>query len=260
MSDFQTTAPRIAVNIMYDGTRYCGWQVQQNAVSVQQMVQNALEELLSFRPDISGCSRTDAGVHANQYVFHMSAENIRISPEKLPLALNARLHGSDIAVKSACLVPPDFHARYSCIQKEYIYKIWNAPYMSPFYEGRAWFFPYALDEKALGFVGEEFCGTHDFGGFMSKGSKIKEDTVRTVKYFDVAREDELVTIRVCADGFLYNMVRIMVGTYALAAAGKLKQGDIARIISLRDRSLAGDTAPAHGLYLNKVFYPSGFPF
>ena len=91
MSDFQTTAPRIAVNIMYDGTRYCGWQVQQNAVSVQQMVQNALEELLSFRPDISGCSRTDAGVHANQYVFHMSAENIRISPEKLPLALNARL-------------------------------------------------------------------------------------------------------------------------------------------------------------------------
>ena len=95
---------------------------------------------------------------------------------------------------------------------------------------------------------------------MSKGSKIKEDTVRTVKYFDVAREDELVTIRVCADGFLYNMVRIMVGTYAIAAAGKLKQGDIARIISLRDRSLAGDTAPAHGLYLNKVFYPSGFPF
>lgn len=260
MSDLEKAVPRIAVNIMYDGTRYCGWQVQQNAVSVQQTVQNALEELLSFRPDISGCSRTDAGVHANQYVFHMSTENIRVSPEKLPLALNARLHGSDIAVKSACLVPPDFHARYSCIQKEYIYKIWNAPYMSPFYEGRAWFFPYTLDEKALGFVGEEFCGTHDFGGFMSKGSKIKEDTVRTVKYFDVAREDELVTIRVCADGFLYNMVRIMVGTYALAAAGKLKQGDIARIISLRDRSLAGDTAPAHGLYLNKVFYPSGFPF
>ena len=260
MSYFKTTAPRIAVNIMYDGTRYCGWQVQQNAVSVQQTVQDALEELLSFRPDISGCSRTDAGVHANQYVFHMSAENIRILPEKLPLALNARLHGSDIAVKSACLVPPDFHARYSCIQKEYIYKIWNAPYMSPFYEGHAWFFPYALDEKALGFVGEEFCGTHDFGGFMSKGSKIKEDTVRPVKYFDEAREDEIVTIRVFADGFLYNMLRIMVGTYALAAAGKLKKGDVARIISLRDRSLAGDTAPAHGLYLNKVVYPSDFPF
>ena len=253
----QPNTPRLAVSLVYNGARYCGWQVQNNAVSVQQTVQDALEELLSFRPDISGCSRTDAGVHANHYVFHMSAQHIRLSPEKLPLALNARLHGSGIAVKKAVLVPADFHARYSCQKKEYIYKIWNAPYMNPFYEGLAWFFPYRLDEEQLSFVGEEFKGTHDFGGFMSKGSKIKEDTVRTVEYFDVTRREELVTVRVCADGFLYNMVRIMVGTYA-QASGKLRKGDIAAMIVSRDRSLAGDTAPAHGLYLNRVFYPAQY--
>lgn len=252
---FFTDAARFAVSLIYKGTRYCGWQVQNNALSVQQTVQNALEAVLGFRPDISGCSRTDAGVHANRYVFHMSAQGVRLSPEKLPLALNAHLRNTDIAVSGAVRVNGDFHARYSCTGKEYIYKLWNAPYMNPFYEGRAWFFPFALDEKALTFVGEEFCGTHDFAAFMSKGSKIREDTVRTVRYFDVTREKELVTVRVCADGFLYNMVRIMVGTYALAAAGKLHKGDIAHIIEARERSLAGDTAPAHGLYLNRVFYP-----
>ena len=250
--------PRIAVSLVYNGAHYCGWQVQQNAVSVQQTVQDALEKLLSFRPDISGCSRTDAGVHANHYVFHMDSDGIGVAPEKLPLALNAHLKNADIAAKSARYEPMEFHARYSCIGKEYIYKIWNAPYRNPFYEGRAWFYPYKLDETALTFVGKEFCGTHDFGGFMSKGSKITEDTVRTVRYFDVTREGELVTIRVCADGFLYNMVRIMAGTYALAASGKLKEGDLTRILSLRDRSLAGDTAPAHGLYLNRVFYPEEY--
>lgn len=252
-----STAPRLAVSLVYNGARYCGWQVQNNAVSVQQTVQDALEKLLGFRPDISGCSRTDAGVHAHRYVFHMSAENVSVPPEKLPLALNAHLRGKDIAVTRAVSVPSDFHARYSAVGKEYIYKIWNAHYMNPFYEGRAWFFPFPLDEQALSFVGRELCGTHDFAAFMSKGSSVKDSTVRTVHYFDVTRTDELVTVRVCADGFLYNMVRIMVGTYAFAAMGKLHEGDVARIIRAKDRSLAGDTAPAHGLYLNRVFYPDG---
>ncbi len=256
-TDICSNAPRLAVSLVYNGARYCGWQVQNNAVSVQQTVQDALEKLLGFRPDVSGCSRTDAGVHANHYVFHMSAHGVSVPPEKLPLALNAHLRGTDIAVKHAAYVSDDFHARYSCVGKEYIYKIWNARYMDPFYEGRAWFFPFPLDEQSLSFVGWEFCGTHDFAAFMSKGSSIKDSTVRTVRYFDVERTDKLVTVRVCADGFLYNMVRIMVGTYALAAAGKLHEGDVAHIIRSKDRSLAGDTAPAHGLYLNRVFYPDG---
>ena len=245
---------RIAVTIMYDGTKYCGWQVQKNALSVQQRMQDALEMLLGFRPDISGCSRTDAGVHANNYVFHMSSDGVSVPSERLPQALNAHLHGSSIAVKRAVNVPADFHARYSCIKKEYIYKIWNAPYLNPFYEGYAWHYPYEIDIDALSFVGEEFCGTHDFRAFMSKGSKITDDTVRTVEYFDVSRQDELVTVRVCADGFLYNMVRIMVGTYVSACAGKLGKGDISKIILNGKRSGAGDTAPACGLYLNRIVY------
>ena len=249
---------RYLCTLRYDGASFCGWQVQKNGPSVCAAVGDALRTLLRERVNVTGCGRTDAGVHALRYSFHFDTD-AAFDRRRFLAGLNALLPDT-VAALGVDPVPDAFHARYSALGKSYIYKIWNAPYMSPFYEGHAWFFPYALDEKALGFVGEEFCGTHDFGGFMSKGSKIKEDTVRTVKYFDVAREDELVTIRVCADGFLYNMVRIMVGTYALAAAGKLKQGDIARIISLRDRSLAGDTAPAHGLYLNKVFYPSGFPF
>ena len=249
---------RLAVSLVYNGARYCGWQVQTNAISVQQRMQDALQELLGFRPDISGCSRTDAGVHANHYVFHMSADGIAVPPERLAAALNAHLHGTGIAVKRVTRVPGDFHARYSCLQKEYIYQIWNAPYLDPFYEGRAWFFPYALDTEALSFVGEEFCGTHDFTAFMSKGSKITEDTVRTVAYFHLSRAGALVKVSVCADGFLYNMVRIMVGTLAAAAAGKIGKGDVSRILLSRDRSLAGDTAPACGLYLNRVVYPERF--
>ena len=245
---------KIALNIMYDGSKYCGWQVQKNALSVQQRLQDALENLLGFRPDVSGCSRTDAGVHANNYVCHISSENTCIPTERLANALNARLHGSGISVKSAKMTDADFHARYCCEKKEYIYKIWNAPYSNPFLEGKSWFFPYPIKENELDFVGKEFCGTHDFKAFMSNGSKITDDTVRTIEYFKTERTGNLVTISVCADGFLYNMVRIMVGTFALACAGKIKKGDIADIISSHNRHFAGDTAPACGLYLNRVFY------
>lgn len=245
---------KYALNIMYDGAKYCGWQVQKNAPSVQQKIQDALENLLGFRPDVSGVSRTDSGVHANNYVCHISADGIKIPPERLSSALNARLHGSGISAKNAYFVGDDFHARYSCIKKEYVYKIWNAPYSNPFLEGRAWFFPYRIDETALSFVGDELCGTHDFTAFMSKGSKITDDTVRTVEYFNISRSGGLVTVSVCADGFLYNMVRIMVGTLVSASQGHIGKGGISKIIESRNRSNAGDTAPACGLYLNSIFY------
>lgn len=245
---------KYALTITYDGAKYCGWQVQKNAPSVQAKMQDALEKLLGFRPDVSGVSRTDSGVHANNYVCHISSENIKIPPERFAFALNAQLRGSGISVKNTVFADADFHARYSCVKKEYVYKIWNAPYSNPFYEGRCWFFPYRIDEEKLSFVGEEFAGTHDFRAFMSKGSKITDDTVRTVDYFRVARQGEMITVSVCADGFLYNMVRIMVGTLISASQGHLKPGDVASIIEGRRRSLAGDTAPACGLYLNSIFY------
>ncbi len=252
--DREPSAGKIALELCYDGTRYCGWQVQPNAVSVQKTVQDALEKVLSFRPDVSGCSRTDAGVHANSYICHIDSTGVTVPVERLPNALNSLLHGTDVAVKAASLRDADFHARYSCREKEYLYKIWNAPYENPFLKGRAWHVPFTVEETKLTFVGREFEGTHDFSAFMSKGSKIKEDTVRTVKYFRVVREDALLTFSVCADGFLYNMVRIMIGTYIAAALGHLHQGDVRDILLSRDRSRAGDTAPACGLYLNKIVY------
>ncbi len=247
---------KIALTIMYDGSRFHGWQVQKNAPSVQGALQEALFELLGFYPDISGCSRTDAGVHANSYVCHLPKDNINIHDEKLPLAINAHLRNIPISVKSAVTLGEDFHARYSCTGKEYIYKIWNAPYDNPFLSGKALFFPKRLNFEENAFLFDEFCGKHDFRAFMTKGSKNEDNTVRTIKYFDFERRDELITLRVCADGFLYNMVRIMTGTLLeLCCGNTASPGDVSSVIYSKERKNAGDTAPAHALYLNRVFYP-----
>ena len=244
---------KIALTLMYDGSDFCGWQVQKNAPTVQCEVQDALERVLGVRPDVSGCSRTDSGVHANMYVCHIDAEYVKMPPEALMRAFNGNVRGK-LACTAAQYRSFDFHARYSCVGKEYVYKIWNAPYKNPFLSGYSMFVPYRIDDSVLGFVGEEFSGEHDFSAFMSKGSKITEDTVRNVAYFRTEREGDLLSVYVRANGFLYNMVRIMVGTYLDAARGRLKKGDIKRIIDSKDRGNAGDTAPACGLYLNKVFY------
>lgn len=244
---------KISLTLMYDGSDFCGWQVQKNAPTVQSAVQDSLERVLGTRPDVSGCSRTDSGVHANMYVCHIDARHVKMEPLALMRALNANMRGK-LAVCDAQYRDEDFHARYSCIGKEYVYKIWNASYRNPFLEGYSMFVPYNIDDSALGFVGEEFSGVHDFSAFMSKGSKITDDTVRNVAYFRTEREGDLLSVYVRANGFLYNMVRIMVGTYLDAARGRLKKGDITKIIESKDRGNAGDTAPAAGLYLNRVFY------
>ncbi len=245
---------KIAISLMYDGGRFCGWQVQKNSRSVQEALQDALEKVLGFRPDVSGCSRTDSGVHANDYVCHILSDGVNIPADKLPMALNFHLRDSGIAIKSAKLMPPEFHARYSSLGKEYVYKIWNAQYRNPFYEGRAMFYPQYIDIEGLRFTEREFAGRHDFRAFMTKGSKNEDNTVRTVEYFKVEREGSLISIYTKADGFLYNMVRIMVGTYLDLARRNETEGSLKKIIQSCDRKNAGDTAAAEGLYLNKVFY------
>lgn len=254
---------KIALTLLFDGGAFHGWQVQQNAYTVQSAVQDALESVLGFRPDVTGCSRTDSGVHANEYVCHIDDAGVTLPISAFIPALNTafmrgRRTSGKIAVKEAVPKQDDFHARYSCLAKEYIYKIWNARYSNPFLNGLALYYPKKINLAELAFLGEEFRGEHDFSAFMSKGSKITEDTVRTVYDFTVTREGDLVTLAVTADGFLYNMVRIMTGTFLAAAAGNLRKGELTKIIKSKDRSLAGDTAPAHGLYLNRVFY-EGMP-
>lgn len=237
-----------ALTLAYKGTDFSGWQVQKNAPSIQTAVQNAVERVFGTRLDVTGCSRTDSGVHALGYVCHIVSEK-RIDVEKIPLALNMHLP-RDISVIQAIEVEKDFHARYSALGKEYVYLIRNSRIRSPFDAGLSYQYPFETDANALHAVGSAYVGKHDFGAFMSAGSKIT-DTVRTVYYFNVSREGDVLRITVGANGFLYNMVRIMVGTLLKAYKGDC---DIEKALSTACRQDAGPTAPACGLYLNRVFY------
>lgn len=236
--------PVYALTIAYAGTAYSGWQVQKNATAVQELVQNAAERVFGYRPDVSGCSRTDSGVHALAYVCHIESPK-EISADKLPLAMNMHLP-SDISVTSARVEEAGFHARYSALGKEYMYVVRNSRIRDPFTLGLSYLYPFPIDADSADGAGKAFEGRHDFGAFMSAGSKIT-DTVRTVYYFRVVRKGDYVCIYTAADGFLYNMVRIMVGSL-------LKGVNISAALESKVRSDAGPTAPAEGLYLNRVFY------
>ena len=247
---------KLLFEMAYDGSRYHGYQVQQNALSVAQVVQDAVEMVFKKREDIVGCSRTDAGVHAYQYYFHMETA-LQIPPEAAVIALNNCLPG-DISILSCREIPPeqaaDFHARYSVCWKEYVYKIWNSKVKNPFLQNRVLQVKYPIDEALLDRCAKEFIGTHDFRGFCSAGAKPTDNYTRTIYRAEVRREGNLIEFRVAGDGFLYNMVRIMVGTLLLACQGKLQEGDVTRILASQEREQAGITAAASGLYLNRVSY------
>ena len=241
----------LLLEISYDGSRYHGWQVQKNAVTVQEVFQNAVEKLFGERLDIKGCSRTDSGVHANSYFVSFKTDK-NIETDKVVMALNTYLP-KDIAVRSCREVGEDFHPRYSAVSKEYVYKLYNGKIRDPFLNHYAFHYRYPIDAEYLNTEAKAFLGTHDYRGFCSSRSDV-EDTVRTVKNFEVFREGDIVYFKVEADGFLYNMVRIMVGTLLFVSEGKIKRGELASVIESMDRSRAGKTAPPQGLYLNKVNY------
>ena len=243
----------LMVTISYDGSCYHGWQVQKNAVTVQDVFQTALQKILEEIPEIKGCSRTDTGVHANMYTVSFKT-NSKIKCENLIYALN-RFLPSSIAAYNCKDMPADFHARYSCKGKEYIYKIWNHKIRNPFLSGRTLHYWYPLDIEKLNEAAQKFIGAHDFTSFATLDKRETKNMVRNVEYFKVYEtEQNLIEMQVKADGFLYNMVRIMVGTLLRVAQGKIKPEEIPEIINSKCRKNAGPTAPAHGLYLNKVFY------
>ena len=240
------------LTICYDGASYHGWQIQENAYTVQEAFQKAAKRIVGDNFSLKGCSRTDTGVHANMYCISLKCER-DIPPHRLKSALNGNLP-LDIAVLDCTLVPDDFHARYSCKGKEYVYKIWNSEVRNPFLEGHALHYRWKLDEKQLDRAAKHYLGTHDFSSFCTLDRREKGDFTRTVTQSCVRREGDMVLFTVSADGFLYNMVRIMTGTLLRVAQGKIKESDIPSIIDACDRSKAGPTAPACGLYLNRVFY------
>lgn len=242
----------LLLTITYDGKLFHGWQIQKNAVTVQEALQNAIEKIIGLDYDVKGCSRTDSGVHANMYCISLKTTH-KISAERLKSALNRWLPLS-IAVIDCKEVDLDFHARYSCKSKEYIYKIWNTEVRNPFLDGYALHYRYKIDEKMLNESAQAFVGKHDFTSFCTIDSREKGDLTRTVKSFSVTREGDLIIMRVEADGFLYNMVRIMVGTLLRVQQGKIPADGILEIIEKKNRKFAGPTAQPCGLYLNKVNY------
>ncbi len=241
----------VLITMQFKGTNYHGFQVQKNAVTVCETLQNAMQNLYGTRPDVKGCSRTDAGVHAIEYCVSFIQPK-PIQTHKLPLALN-RFLPSDIRVLSAKQVDNDFHARYSAISKEYVYKVHNSHVHNVFNMQTSFKVCGKLNVPNMQKAANLFCGTHEFTSFMSIKSDIK-DTKRTIHFLNISQQGDEITFHICANGYLYNMVRIIVGTLIDVGANRRKPEDITQIIEKRNRDFAGDTAPAHGLFLYKVNY------
>ena len=241
--------------IKYLGTAFHGFQVQPGLRTVQGELNNALNQAFGLPCKVTGCSRTDAGVHANEFCLTVECEGGTIPADKLPIAV-ARFLPTDLSLYYAEECDNSFHPRYDVREKEYLYRIINRPIYDPFEFGRAWFLSRPISDEGLmrmQSAAKYFIGKHDFSGFMSEGSDV-EDTVRTVTALSVERNGDLIEIRISADGFLYNMVRIIVGTLTEVAFDRISPDSIDNIINSCDRSKAGMTAPADGLFLNKVVY------
>ena len=251
---------KLFIKVRYLGTNYCGYQVQPNAPSIQHELNRAARILFGYDCDIVGCSRTDSGVHANEFCATVAQKGTddlitTLPPERVPLAFSAHLP-PDISVFDAKWVASDFHPRYDVVEKEYIYRIYNSPVRDPFWEGRAYHLPRVLDDAALkkmNCAAAHLVGKQDFAAYMAQGSVVAT-TVRTVTAASIVREGDIVIFRVSADGFLYNMVRILTGTLIDVGLGKIDPDEIPEITASRDRSRAGMTVPACGLYLNRVLY------
>lgn len=251
---------KILLHVNFIGTKYCGYQVQPNGITVQQRLNEAAKALFGYDCDIVGCSRTDSGVHANEFCVAVTrsgtdALETSVPIEKIPLAMS-HLLPEDIAVFRAEEVACEFHPRYDVKYKEYVYKIWNSPIRNPFWHDRAWHCPKKITDEDLvrmNQAAKTWIGTMDFSSYMAANSSVT-DAIRTVFEAEVTQNNELITFHVAADGFLYHMVRIFVGTLVEVAYGRLQPEDIPEITRAKDRRVAGPTAPAHGLYLNRVVY------
>ncbi|MCL2045995.1 MAG: tRNA pseudouridine(38-40) synthase TruA [Oscillospiraceae bacterium] len=241
----------IAVRLMYDGTKYHGWQVQKSVSTISGTIEEALSRLYGEEIRIIGCGRTDAGVHGKQYCFSYKAKP-SIPIERLPYAVNALLP-SDIALQRAIYVPDDFNANLSCLKKEYTYLIYNSRIRDPFYVTRALFYPLSIDIDAMDKAALSFVGTHDFSAMRSVGT-VTKTTIRTVYWCEIDVSEPFIEIRICADGFLYNMARAIVGTLLYVSEKKIAPEAISSLLEARDRRAAGPTVPPHGLYLTKLWY------
>lgn len=242
---------RIKLTIAYDGTNYCGWQVQPNGITVEEVVNKALKKLTGEDIQVIGASRTDSGVHAlgNVAVFDT---HTTIPPERISYALNQRLPEDIVIVKSE-EVAEDFHPRYCDCSKTYEYHILNMRIPIPTKRLTNYFVPYDLDVEKMRKAAGYLIGEHDFVSFCNVRTDV-EDTVRTVTELEILKDGEEITIRISGNGFLYNMVRIIVGTLIRVGRGFYEPEKVKEILEAKDRKAAGVTAPPHGLILAEIRY------
>jgi tRNA pseudouridine38-40 synthase len=247
---------RVALLLQYDGTDFNGWQVQEKGRTVQGEIEKALEILLKEKIRVITAGRTDTGVHALGQVIHFDS-SADITLQKLCISLNGILE-KDIAIKNAYRVPPTFHARFSASKREYIYAIYNHPLRSPFIFKKAMWINYKVDMDYLKDVSRYFIGEKDFASFCKKKSST-ENTVRRIDEFDITKYEEFIFFRIRGTAFLHNMIRIIVGTIFDIYTSKMDPSSVLNIFEQKDRIAAGKTAPACGLYLNKIFYNPALP-
>ncbi len=256
LSPIEKTPPpegtrRILLTVSYDGTAYAGWQYQQNALSIQQRLEEALQKLTGNFHRVTGASRTDAGVHALGQRAHFDTVS-RIPPDKYAFALNTYLP-LDIRVLHSQAVPGDFHARFDATGKRYCYRIHNAPHASALYRNLSAHVPGPLDFAAMERSLPPLLGTHDFAAFQAAGGAA-HTTVRSLTEASLTQRGPDITLTVQGNAFLYNMVRIIAGTLLDIGRGRLPESAFATALAVRDRLALGITAPACGLELTEVFY------
>lgn len=241
----------LKLTIAYRGTRYHGFQRQPNAVTIQGELEKALSRILNGPVTVYGCSRTDTGVHANMFCLHLHTERI-IPCKNLVRAANGYLP-DDISVLSCEEMPESFHARFDCKGKEYLYRIHNHESKNPFATDLAFHYRRPLDVDLIREAAMPVIGTHDFHSFCAQATD-NSNTIRTIYNVSIEKCCDTVNILVSGDGFLYNMVRIFVGTLLDINEGYFSPDAMQGILDAKDRLAAGRTAMAHGLYLNRVFY------
>lgn len=242
---------RVKLTIAYDGTNYCGWQIQPNGITIEEIVNKALSKLTGEKIVVIGASRTDSGVHAMGNVAVFDTETT-IPPERVAMAVN-RILPEDIVVVKSEEVPLDFHPRYCDCEKTYEYHIVNTRIPIPTKRLTNYFVSYELDLDKMREGASYLIGEHDFASFCNIKTDV-ESTVRTVKELEILENGEEITIQISGNGFLYNMVRIIVGTLIRVGRGFYEPVQVKEILEAKNRKAAGVTAPPHGLMLMEIRY------
>lgn len=235
----------------YDGTSYHGFQTQKNAVTVQETIEKALSEFLKENITVYGCGRTDSGVHAKKYIFNFKTDST-VPADRFPLAMKMYLP-DDIVFLNSEEADNDFHARYSIKKKTYVYRIYNSNRLNPFERKYSYFYPQSLDLKKMQSACKIIEGKHDFKAFMASGGQVKT-TVRTVYDLHLEKDGDVISVYATADGFLYNMVRIITGTLIDIGNTKITNSDIERAFFTNERKMLGTTVPPQGLFMYDIEY------